>query len=86
MRKEDCEYYHDDDKIINGESLNLDMTLEQLSNEIKPGETLILDVGNNYFNQNDELYNNLVLKGYEVRKTVRNGRNQLIVRQNIQLL
>lgn len=86
MEREDFECYRDDDKIINGESLNFDMTLEQLSNEIKPGETLILDVGNNYFNQNDELYNSLVLKGYEVRKTFRNGRNQLIVRQNIQQL
>jgi len=76
-------YYHDNDKVINGENINIDMTLEQISNEIRPGETLIIDVGNNYFHQTDEIFDTLILKGYEVRKTFRNGRNQLLVRKNI---
>lgn len=77
-------YYHDNDKVINGENINIDMTLEQISNEIRPGETLIIDVGNNYFHQTDEIFDTLILRGYEVRKTFRNGRNQLLVRKNIQ--
>lgn len=73
------DFYSSDDQVINGESLNFDSTIDQVSNSIMPGQTLILDIGNNYFNQADELYNTLYLKGYEVRKTFRNGRNQLIV-------
>lgn len=75
-------YYHDNDKVINGENIsNIDMTLEQISKEIRPGETLIIDIGNNYFHQTDEIFDTLILRGYEVRKTFRNGRNQLLVRK-----
>lgn len=69
----------DDEKILNAESLNLDTTLNEISDELKPGETLILDIGNNYFNQTDEIYDTLVMRGYDVRKSFRNGRNQIIV-------
>lgn len=75
--------YHNDDRVINGENLNIDTTLEEIANEIKPGETLIIDIGNNYFHQTDEIFDVLILKGYDVRKSYRNGRNQLIVRKNI---
>lgn len=68
-----------DEKTINAESLNIDTTLNDISREIKPGETLILDIGNNYFNQTDEIFDNLVMKGYDVRKSFKNGRNQIIV-------
>jgi hypothetical protein len=67
------------DRTINAESLQMESTLNELSNELKPGETLVLDIGNNYFNQTDEIYDTLVMRGYEVRKTFRNGRNQIIV-------
>lgn len=66
-------------RIINAESLQMESTLNELSNELKPGETLVLDIGNNYFNQTDEIYDTLVMRGYDVRKTIRNGRNQIIV-------
>lgn len=72
-------YYHDNDKVINGESLNVDATLEQISKEIRPGETLILDIGYNNFHQADEVFDTLVMRGYDVRKTFRNGRNQILV-------
>lgn len=72
-------YYRDNDRVINGESVNIDTTLDQISKEIHPGETLILDIGNNYFNQTDEIFDTLVLRGYHVRKSFRNGRNQIIV-------
>jgi hypothetical protein len=66
-------------KIINAESLNIDSTLEEISQELKLNEVLILDVGNNYFKQTDTIYDTLVLRGFDVRKTFKNGRNQIIV-------
>lgn len=67
------------EKTLNAESLNIDTTLNDISSELKPGETLILDIGNNYFHQTDEIYDTLVMRGYEVRKSLKNGRNQIIV-------
>lgn len=68
-----------DDKVLNAESLNIDATLEEISRELKPGETLILDIGNNYFNQTDVIYDTLIMRGYGVKKSFKNGRNQIIV-------
>ena len=65
--------------IINSESLNETNTLEIVGSKLKPGETLILDIGNNYFHQADKLYDILANNGYYVRKTLVNGRNQLLV-------
>lgn len=65
--------------IINSENLNETNTLEIVQSKLKPGETLILDIGNNYFHQVDNLYNVLATNGYYVRKTLVNGRNQLLV-------
>lgn len=71
--------FNNEEKVINAENLNFDSTLNELSRELKPGETLILDIGNNYFHQTDEIYDTLVMKGYDVRKSFKNGRNQIIV-------
>lgn len=79
MDYRNANYYSDEDKVINGENLNVDTTLEQISREIRPGETLVLDIGNNYFHQTDQIYDTLVMKGYDVRKSFRNGRNQILV-------
>ncbi len=69
-----------DEKIINAEPVNnIDSTLEEISRELKTGETLVLDVGNNYFEQTDIIYDTLVMQGYNVKKSFRNGRNQIIV-------
>ena len=65
--------------VITLESLNNNNTLEIVQEHIKPGETLILDIGNNYFHQTDEIYDILSKNGYYVRKTIVNGRNQLLV-------
>jgi 6-phosphogluconate dehydrogenase len=65
--------------MINAESLNIDATLEKLSQELNANETLILDIGNNYFHQTDSIYDTLVMKGYDVRKSFKNGRNQILV-------
>jgi len=67
------------ERTVNAESINIDTTLNEISSELKPGETLILDIGNNYFHQTDEIYDTLVMRGYEVRKSFKNGRNQIIV-------
>ena len=66
-------------KVMNAESLQIDATLSEISKELRPGETLILDIGNNYFEQTDEIYDTLVMRGYDVRKSFRNGRNQIVV-------
>jgi len=65
--------------ILNSESLNETNTLEVVESKLKPGETLILDIGNNYFHQADKLYDILAHNGYYVRKALVNGRNQLFV-------
>ncbi|MDF2522869.1 MAG: hypothetical protein K0R31_510 [Clostridiales bacterium] len=72
-------HFEDNGKVINGENLNVDSTLEQISREVRPGETLVIDIGNNYYHQTDQIYDTLVMRGYEVRKTFRNGRNQILV-------
>lgn len=66
-------------EIINAESLNIDSTLEKLSEELNKNDTLILDVGNNYYHQTDIIYDTLVMKGYDVKKSFKDGRNQIIV-------
>ena len=70
---------NDDEKVINAESLNVESTLEDISKELRSGETLILDVGNNFFHQTDQIYDKLVMKGYDVKKSFKDGRNQIIV-------
>ncbi len=67
--------------VINAENLNEDNTLSVVQDKLKSGETIILDVGYNYFHQADKLYEMLVNEGYYVRKTFVNGRNQLLVAQ-----
>lgn len=69
----------EEERILNAENLNIDTTLHEISCELKPGETLILDIGNNYFHQTDEIYDTLVMRGYDVRKSFKNGRNQIVV-------
>ncbi len=69
----------EEERTVNAENLNIDTTLHEISCELKPGETLILDIGNNYFHQTDEIYDTLVMRGYEVKKSFKNGRNQIIV-------
>lgn len=69
----------ENEKVLNAENLNIDSTLEEISKELKENDTLILDIGNNYYNQTDTIYDTLVMKGYDVRKSFRNGRNQIIV-------
>ena len=79
----DNEFYGESaygEKTVNAESLNIDTTLNDISKELRPGETLVLDIGNNYFHQMDEIYDTLVMRGYEVKKSEKNGRNQIIVR------
>lgn len=71
--------YPHDEKIVNAENLNFEASLNDISKELRPGETLVLDIGNNYFHQADEIFDTLVLQGFDVKKSFRNGRNQVIV-------
>ncbi|MGI6777403.1 MAG: hypothetical protein ACOX7R_05110 [Acetivibrionales bacterium] len=69
-----------EENVINAESIvNIDMTLDQISKELEKNDTLILDIGNNYFNQTDTIYDKLVTRGYNVKKSFKNGRNQIII-------
>ena len=71
---------NDGEKIVNAESVvNIDSTIEGISKDIEMGETLVLDIGNNYFHQTDQIYDTLVTKGYNAKKSFRDGRNQVIV-------
>lgn len=70
------------EKIINAEALNIDATLQQISDQLKENETLILDIGNNFYNQADAIYDSLIVKGYSVKKSFKNGRNQIIVNRS----
>lgn len=67
------------EKVLNAENLNIDSTLDEISRQLGSNETLILDVGNNYFNQTDKIYDTLIMRGYDVRKSFKNGRNQIVV-------
>jgi hypothetical protein len=71
-----------DDNAVNAENLDIDSTLEEISRELKADETLVLDIGNNFQNQSDIIYDTLVLKGYNVKKMFRNGKNQIVVSKN----
>ena len=71
--------HNHDDKVVNAENLNFEASLNDISRELRPGETLILDIGNNYFHQADEIFDTLVLQGFDVKKSFKNGRNQVIV-------
>jgi len=68
-----------DEETVNAENLNFEASLKDISKDLKPGETLILDIGNNYFHQADEIFDTLVMQGFDVRKSYKNGRNQVVV-------
>jgi len=68
-----------DEKTVNAENLNFEASLNDISRDLGPGETLILDIGNNYFHQADEIFDTLVMQGFDVRKSFKNGRNQVVV-------
>ena len=68
-----------DEKTVNAENLNFEASLNDVSKDLRHGETLILDIGNNYFHQADEIFDTLVMQGFDVRKSFKNGRNQVVV-------
>lgn len=67
------------ENIINAENLNIDATLDSISAQLKSDQTLILDVDNGNYHQTDIIYDKLVMRGFDVRKMFKNGRNQIIV-------
>lgn len=58
---------------------NTDATLDEISEELKPGETLVFDVSGCDVRQTDAIYDNLVMKGYDVKMSSKNGKDQVIV-------
>jgi hypothetical protein len=65
--------------VINAKNCNIDATLDEISKELKPNETLILDVGDRCHDQTDVIYDTLVMRGYSVKKIVKKGRNLIII-------
>jgi len=70
-----------DEKTISAEYVNIDSTLHEISRELKTDETLILDIGDSQPGQVDAIYDTLIMRGCDVKKSFRNGRNQIIVRK-----
>ncbi|MDD4494014.1 MAG: hypothetical protein PHV32_06645 [Eubacteriales bacterium] len=58
---------------------SIDASLDEISMELKPGETLILDVSDCNVKQTDVIYDKLVTRGYNVKKSHRNGQEQVVV-------
>ena len=58
---------------------SIDASLDEISEELKPGETLILDVSDCNIKQTDIIYDKLVTRGYDVKKSHRNGQEQVVV-------
>jgi len=71
------------ERIINAEDFQTDTTLNDISKELRPGETLILDIGDSHFEQTDEIYDTLVMRGYDVRKSFKNGKHQIYVSRKL---
>ncbi|MCX7745764.1 MAG: hypothetical protein N2645_02585 [Clostridia bacterium] len=65
------------------DSDNIDSTLEEVSKELKPGETLVLDMGNSSTSQADIIYDTLVMRGYDVKKSNKRGSNQIYVNKRV---
>lgn len=70
-------------EIINAETIDVDATLDSISKELKAGETLILDVINGSYHQTDVIYDKLIMRGYEVKKLFKDGRNQILVSRKL---
>jgi len=68
-----------EERVISAENLQSDTTLYDISKDLKPGETLILDIGNSHLEQTDEINDTLIMRGYDVRKSFRNGKQQIYV-------
>ena len=68
---------------INGNPEVVDATLEEISKELKAGETLVLDVEDSSDEEVDMIYDMLIMKGYVVQKSRNKGRAQILVNRKI---
>jgi hypothetical protein len=58
---------------------DIDASLQDIMLELKRGETIVFDVGDNEDDDTDPIYDTLVMKGFHVKKTFMNGRHSIIV-------
>ena len=77
MTRETIMEQNEDRKAI--QPKNTDATLDEISEELKPGETLVLDVSDCDVRQTDVIYDTLVMKGYDVKMSSDKGKEQVIV-------
>ena len=64
---------------FDGKAVDIDATLDEISEELKPGETLVLDVSDCDIRQTDVIYDTLVMKGYDVKRSHNKGKDQVVV-------
>lgn len=57
----------------------VDSSLKDIILELRQGETIVFDVGDNEPGDSDEIFDTLVMKGFNVKKTFLNGRHSVIV-------
>ena len=62
----------------NEESI-VDSSLKDIILELRQGETIVFDVGDNEPGDSDEIFDTLVMKGFNVKNTFLNGRHSIIV-------
>ncbi len=71
----DGRYNEEDSK----QMVNMDSSFDDIIHDLQQGETLVLDVGDSKPWDTDEIYDKLVMQGYNVKKSFLNGRQSIIV-------
>lgn len=71
--------HSEEEKVLEAANQDIDATLKELSEALKADETLVLDVSGTDHDQTDMIYDTLIMKGYGVRKSFRNGRHQILI-------
>jgi hypothetical protein len=57
----------------------VDSTLDEISRNLHMNETLVLNMENNNLEQTDRIYDALVMRGFDVKKTSSGRKTQIIV-------
>ncbi len=60
-------------------NMNIEATLEEITMNLEPGHTLILDVTDDNHEQNDFIFDSLVTRGYNVKRIYTEGVCQLVI-------
>ncbi|MCR4436877.1 MAG: hypothetical protein QHH06_14875 [Clostridiales bacterium] len=67
------------EKIVDAEQAYMQDKIENLPLELKPDETLVLDISNTTIHHSNIIFDKLSLTGYDVRKQLNNEESAIIV-------